>query len=441
MVVARSAHGRAAAVAIRIGCAAVLSLLACSGDDGSPSTTPDVVTEDYGCVNGAAPLFGGWSVQWGDLHAHTVFSDDAATQNPPPGDPAAALAWAVDPAGGNLDFVAITDHAETIASEEWASTLATESAWPAGLVVFPAFEYTNCGRDAGHGHKCVLVEGPEFVPALPLGVDGYADPVALWAALDASPTAGHYMTVPHHSAKGIDYGANMSTDWSDPFVDATRQPLVEIYSVHGSSESDGCEEPVDRFRSACSVEAALHRWLDTGNAGYKLGILGSTDNHKATPGAVAEIDANVAAKEGPYTGGLAGVWAASRERGAIWSALREKRTFATSGARIALEFTARAGATIAPMGATIEVVAGTKVLLHVRAIAESGEAIERIVLIRNGETIADARGTDHVDYADPSVTRNAYYRVKVYQSPTAVVDPTHCANERAWSSPIWVEVR
>ncbi|MFH1144022.1 MAG: DUF3604 domain-containing protein [Candidatus Eisenbacteria bacterium] len=420
--------------------ALVSPLAGCGTDDDSPGGNTGEPTA-YGCIDGHAPLFDAYAVYWGDLHSHTVYSDDAAAQNPPPEDPAAALAWARDPAGGALDFAAITDHAETLTPEEWSSTLdAFHAADSAGFVVFAGFEYTNCSFDPGHGHKCAIFRDLAHLPAHPTGADSCADPTCLWQTLDADPGAAYYMTIPHHPSKGVDYGSNMATDWDASYVDHERQPLVEIYSVHGCSEASGCEEPVDHFQDDSTVEEALMKWLAAGDAGYKLGIVASTDNHLARPGSVEEIEETVATWEGEYTGGLVAVWAGALEREALWEGLQSKRVYGTSGGRIGLEFTAKAGATIVPMGGTLTFDDSTDVFLHVRATGEPGVGIREIQIIRNGELLVSDE-TDHLDYRDAGVTANAYYRVKVYQEATPVVRVTHCHFERAWSSPIWVERR
>lgn len=434
MRTARSTGGQTPVSAFLLVAAIVAS--GCQGSD--PSAPPPPPDDLYGCGDGGrSSLFAQQSVFWGDLHAHTLYSDDAALADSTISGPSGALAWAADPDGGGLDFVALTDHAETLTPEEWTSTLAAvRAASSPALVVLGGFEYTNVSRQAGHGHKCVYFRDLDRLVAEPIGVDACADPVALWQRLDAEVGAGGYITIPHHPAKGPDYGANMSTDWDPSWVDPLRQPLVEIYSVHGCSEAEGCEEPVDRLRAEQTVYAALELWRTTGNPGYRLGIIASTDNHLGRPGNVAEEQENVSAWEGEYTGGLCAVWAPALGAAPVWDALLDRRTYGTTGARIQLEFTARCGDDFVPMGGEITTAFPATIYLHARAAGDDGHGIDQIDVIRNGERIA-SQATGHLDLAD-TIDGPAWYLVKVYQEATPVVRAGHCRNERAWSSPVFV---
>ncbi len=448
---------------------------------------------------------GDWQVCWGDLHGHTADSQDAAF---PPGDtlngikdgPAEALNYAKSGSEGDLDFIALTDHAECFQTipgwkqkgmidryEEMIS-LCLQYKSSSEIIVFPGFEYTNSELpedSAGYGHKCVIFKDPSYINdrPIPSPTNTNDNPSAasvkeLWAELDSSPAAGNYMTIPHHPAKGMRYENGdyywMGTDWASQYIDAARMPLVEIYSVHGSSEIKGCEEPVQDFQDSASVEAGLRRWFTSSyNPAYKLGIIASTDNHMAKPGSVAEKEENVHEREGPFTGGLVAAWTKGKNRSNIWSALTGRHVYATSGARIKLEFTA---STVSQdetmMGDTLYYDSSQGIPpVTLRIAAESvkdknGQAsgINRIVLYKNtasGTTLVefrsdeftdldDTRGTAAVEYIDTdSASSYRYYRVKVFQNETPLVDSynpgdewdegAHCPNERAWSSPIWLE--
>ncbi|MCX5971138.1 MAG: DUF3604 domain-containing protein [Coprothermobacterota bacterium] len=393
-----------------------------------------------------------YSTLWGDLHAHTSYSDDARIlqllryhTSYPPGK---ALEYARDTSV--LDFVGITDHAEDLTSDEWADSKQIlrdfQAANPDGPIPFQGFEYTNSTTLPGHGHRCVLFPTLEEtqLPIAPIGYDpvNCPDPTFLWSQLGSLP----YLDIPHHPAKGWhETTPNVwwfhAVDWGLPYVNAARQPLVEIYSVHGNSEVVNCEEPVFDFQVDSTVEAALQLWLATGNPGYKLGIVASTDNHLSHPGAVAEIADNVVSIQGPYTGGILAVLASEKTRQAIWEAIQAKRTYATSGPRIELRFTASALGQSVPMGGTLTVGAGQiPVYFKVQATGDTAP-VAKIQLLKNGQVLhEDITGFEWTD----TPTGPAAYRVKVWQENTPRVDEndpakTVMAPERAWSSPIWVE--
>lgn len=135
-----------------------------------------------------------------------------------------------------------------------------------------------------------------------------------------------------------------------------------------------CFQPPFDYRPGISVQAAMAMsWFGEGDGGgdateplrYRWGFVGSTDSHKTGPGAgykearemsdsfgsaAPEFDATVdlvAASLFPeqerqnsyyYSGALVAVHAEGRSRDAIWSALKRREVYATSGERILLHF-------------------------------------------------------------------------------------------------------
>ena len=118
----------------------------------------------------------------------------------------------------------------------------------------------------------------------------------------------------------------------------------------GGALNLGCVSKNDFFRSV--LLTGLQNKQTSGVNPFKFGVIGSTDNHLSTAGAVdesgwqghsvSEIDmterltASRVHASGLYTnpGGLAGVWAVENSRDALFDALQRREVFGTSGPRI-----------------------------------------------------------------------------------------------------------
>lgn len=462
------------------------------------------------------------TVQYGDIHSHTCYSDDADQMQKSPLvlnygrgiPPREALDYVRD--AGWIDFVSLTDHAEQmnvyeteddqgdpVQIDEFADTQnqCQDVAVNAPLSAFVGFEYTKMGNyaDPGTGHKQVIYRNGTgrtraigSVSGMPLPDSPFAaNPTELWAMLDND--GAEYITIPHHTAKGDSHALDeegqpttrdFSTDWT--YVNAARQPVVEIFSSHGSSDYEGCLDPVDGFRPDRSVEAALNRWLATGNPGYCLGLIGSTDAHNSRPGSTEDPSdpRDFVWGEGDYTGGLTGVWAETNSPDVLWAAIKARRVFATSGNKIKIhDFSLTVGNRTALMGDLFTWGGPKNVPVTLRVEVETDAAdIDGIVVSRF--TRDDVRPNDgspqsftakvteeynprswvvqtaeshplatywegaHAVLVIPdTLSENVYYRVTVIQKPTlrysvasSLTPQLVTTKEQAWSSPIFIRV-
>jgi hypothetical protein len=123
----------------------------------------------------------------------------------------------------------------------------------------------------------------------------------------------------------------------------------------GPYQPDAPFEPLSFVRDALKEGFVLKEAL--GVNPFKLGFIGSTDGHSNLPGAVNEEDFSTHGAQGATNmlrewmlqnvnvngmdsnpGGLAVVYAEENSRDALWSAMRRKETYATSGPRMNVRF-------------------------------------------------------------------------------------------------------
>jgi hypothetical protein len=119
-----------------------------------------------------------------------------------------------------------------------------------------------------------------------------------------------------------------------------------------------------------------------------------------------------------------GVWTTALTREAVFDALWSRRVFATTNARIFLEFSVCG----APMGSQIKTTGNRPI--HMRAISEA--PIANVDIVRNGEDWCSMQfDTEDADWdtEDADAASPAWYYARV----------TRVDGEMAWSSPVWVD--
>ncbi|MBL8793876.1 MAG: Gfo/Idh/MocA family oxidoreductase [Planctomycetia bacterium] len=297
-----------------------------------------------------------WRWYWGDLHSHCSISYGHGTVNQ-------ALARARQ----QLDFCSITGHAfwpdmptdrsvyaeiidyHTVGfarlARNWDKLLARQAAAtePGKFIALPSYEW----HSLQYGDHNVYAAGPDLklvdAPDLP--------------ALREQAKQQGAIVIPHH----IGYAAGYrGIDWQHFRAEAS--PFVEIYSLHGCSESEAAPYSMLHDMGPRDAGSTAEAGWDLG---HRFGVIGSTDHHSAYPGSHGD--------------GRLGVIASALTRDAIWEALLAQRVCAATGDRI----DARLFVNDAGIGATIQAPGPRPIKVQVRGT----DALDRVELLKNGRVL------------------------------------------------------
>lgn len=236
--------------------------------------------------------------------------------------------------------------------------------------------------------------------------------------------------VPHHTRYPIE---TTGQDWSH--YNERLQRLVEVYSNHGDSMTYDTELPMQNV-NMLSTGLMANYWVD-GEAvhgdrkkqgltpigppknypqigtsvmealarGLKMGFIGSGDGHSGHPGRAVGYG-------GKNTGGLAAVLATGLSREAIWEAMYNRRTYATTGERILLNFLINGS----PMGS--EISAATD--LKITGRAHGTRKLRSVELLKNNQVIRriTPEGADYTfDWSEkpPALGKTDFYFLRIRQ--------------------------
>lgn len=266
------------------------------------------------------------------------------------------------------------------------------------FTTFVGYEYTDAPQTANL-HRNVIFRNENVTPnAISTYETGSYNFPALWVELrkqciDAG-TGCDVMAIPHNSnlAKGLMFRdpetPQEATDrlFFEPVIELTQHKgasecrfdrlmgrgsqtqdelctfeqvvadnLSMLGSVHGEVMTEAAAAvPLDEFAPRNMVRNALKDGLalgqESGTNPFQMGFIGSTDSHSATPGSAEEDNyvGHLGRRDAGYRnvqdhffsnpGGHAVVWAEENSRDAIFSGLRNKETYSTSGTRPVVRF-------------------------------------------------------------------------------------------------------
>jgi hypothetical protein len=311
----------------------------------------------------------------GDIHSHTSYSDGALT-------PADAFTYARDTA--NIDFLAVTDHSNSLNATEWADTQTQADIFTqnGSFVGLAGFEYTN----SAEGHANVY-NTSTYVSRNDANYDTLAE---FYAWLKTQPDAiaefNHPFTLQDFGSFSYDAGIDQK---------------VTLQEVGNGSPP----------YSYAQLEAAYIYALDKG---WHVGATNNQDNH--------------AANWGFPPNNLTGIVASSLAEADILAAMKAMRTYGTEDRNLRLSFLANAYW----MGSTIPSAAGDTITFHVELVdPDSADKIVSVQIVTmGGRVLASATAnanTVNWDYSYTNPGGGNWYYVKAVEADGDI----------AISSPIW----
>lgn len=346
---------------------------------------------------------------WGEIHAHTEMSDGS-------GDFSELYRHAHEE--GCLDFSAASDHAEFFSDNQWLWMQDVTNAHnqPGRFVTLVGYETEPNQRDRNvytSRPRLKLFRG-RYPPTSSLDL--------IWEHFrgDEEVVAGVHALLAH----GISWDHWLQ---HDPSVER----FLEVYSMWGAND----------FRDNPLIPDWIPQWVSQGlikpgmtanellQKGPKLGFTGGGDCHCGRCGfAPEDPDGQGTRPHGfsPFIRYRCGMTAAVMprlDRISLIQAIRTRRTYATTGARILLDFTAGGF----PMGS-----AGVAEEVVCCATVHAVEPIGLIEIVKDGSVV----WSEELDSLDAAITwrdpaprsGEHYYYLHVVQ-----VD-----GQMAWSSPIWI---
>lgn len=314
------------------------------------------------------------------------------------------------------DFVGMTDHAGSTSEIHWRRNIRMADFYTESekFIAIPAIEWTLQsdpkmeGIQTGAGHYNIIFASTEdarkyirnkhelYSPGTP---ESEIAPM-LWNMLEEKEI--NCVTIPHHPADNIH-----PVDWN--VTNAKFVTAVEIFQCRGNNEYPGCprEKNLERHIPTNHKHAFIDYALKTKK--YKMGFIGSGDHNNMGIG-------------------LAALWVKEVSRNGIIEALKNRRTFATTGDKMFIDF--RLNNVI--MGETS---LGNSTKMNFEVIGQY--PLEKVEILKNSQVIQSFDIEDDTLNFEQSFTDHAqvekdevlYYYLRVTQKNKAI----------GWSSPIWVE--
>jgi len=338
-------------------------------------------------------------IYWGEIHGHTEMSDGC-------GEYSALYRHAREE--GCLDFAAAADHACYHTDNDWLLMQDITNAWNQAdrFVTLVGYEWigAQCHRNVYTSRDRLDLFRGFYSPTSSIEV--------VWKHFrgDEEVVGGTHAPLAH----------GLVWEHHDPSVER----FVEVYSVWGASD-DRRNTLVPQFARDNPQGMTLKEILDTG---AKLGVTGGGDCHEGHVGFTCEdpdgqgTTPHTFAAVHFYRCGMTAALLPDLTRKSLLLALRNRQTYATTGARILLDFSAGG----LPMGAV-----GNASRVTCTCAVHGVSPVSTLEIVKDGAVVwsKECAGTDvSVEWEDPERPNGEHYYLHVTQAD----------GQQAWSSPIWV---
>ncbi len=313
-------------------------------------------------------------VYWGETHGHSGFAEGQ-------GSPDGYYRFGRDVA--RLDFASLSEHDLWLDDGEWLALKEAVTTYlePGRFTAILGYEWTASNPDGGH-HNVFFSDTADRkrVP-----VQETLSPEELYQRLRAENDPEDVLIIPH---------AHQSADWRKSDVEMER--LAEIQSGHGTFEYFG------------------NKYLQQG---WEVGFIGASDNHNGHPGYSGTGNRQL--------GGLAAVLAPQNTPQAIFQALRDRATYATTGERIVLEATLNGSR----MGTRVPMALERRLECRVHGTAP----IDTIDVIKNGNVVFTRR------FLEAQLRSSAFLQIKVESSAEVFTGHKNPRPARLWRGSVSVK--
>lgn len=327
------------------------------------------------------PTIGNYHIFYGSLHNHSLLSDGFGT---------ADEAYRYARYQGGLDFFSLADHGYSLTHDKWLmmKTAADKSNEDDCFVALWGFEWTS----SWYGH-CTITATEDYSTATNEDTKNFAD-LCRWLSV-------------RNGIAFVNHPTSLTLDVYEQFDEVPTDKMVGIELWNKWSDFS-----VYYYNDGLIMDDNLKGYYDELlTRGWKIGALGSDDNHGATWG--TRTDFRMA------------ILASRLTRDTIMTALRSRRFYSTLDKNIALSFTVDGK----EMGSTVS---GNRHILRVRAYDMDNEVFTEVIIFdKNHYTAMHALlNTTAIDISQTvTLDDNGYYYVKVTQAD----------GDEAISSPVWID--